>query len=274
MSDPRPCSRRTLLALLTCSALFAGCSNGTCTDGSSRSELVIFAAMGLRDVTQELGATFASAHSVEPVYNFAASNVLAQQIAASPQADVYLSANEACMDLLEEQGRLAAGSRRPFLGNRIVLIAHRESALEIAHPRELAKAAYRYLAIGEPQAVPVGRYARLYLEGLELDGGSVWDALAGRIAPEPNVRAVLAQVEADPEILGFVYATDARLSDRVRVLYDVAPEEGPEVRFFAAAIAGRPREELARAFLDWLHGPEAAAICRRFGFGTLEASRD
>jgi molybdate transport system substrate-binding protein len=231
-------------------------------------EVVVFAAASLRDVMEELRPLIEAETGLEPVYNFAGSNVLARQIEASRQADVVVSANEREVERLEAAGRLVGGTRRALLSNRLVAVARRDSGVEVSAPRDLAAAEYRHLSIGDPRGVPAGIYARRFLEAVELaDGRSLWQAVEERLAPAPDVRAALAQVEARRDVVGIVYATDARTSGELRVLFEVPAELAPEVTYGAAAVADGPAgEAAARAVLEALEGAAARQAFARHGF--------
>lgn len=249
---------------------------GACAPGGDGSrtdtpEVVVFAAASLRDVAEEIARELESRERLEVVFNFAGSNTLAQQIDAGPGADVFLSADEAWMDFLDRAGRLVEGSQRSLLSNRLVLIAHREAAIEVVEPADLvaAKAEYRFLAVADPRAVPAGRYARAHLERQNVNGATLWAHLADRVAPALDVRAALALVESDPEILGIVYRTDARTSEKVRVLYEFPPVEEVRITYWGALIVDGEALELGGRFLEFLQSPEGAAIAERHGFVPL-----
>lgn len=229
---------------------------------------MVFAATSLQEVARDLAAEFERRNPAEVVFNFAGSNTLAQQIDAAPRADVLLSADERWMDFLDQAGRTVAGTRRTFLSNRLVLIAHRDASVEVREPRDLARAPFRFLALADPAAVPAGRYARAALERVRWDGADLWAVVADRVAPALDVRAALALVESDPEILGIVYRTDAETSAEVRVLYEFPPANDAPIIYCAAEIAGGQSPELGRRFLDFLVSPTARAIAERHGFET------
>ncbi len=255
--SPRP-------LLLTLAAGLAACGGMESGDPP----VMVFAAASLRNVAADLAVEMERRHGVGVVYNFAGSNTLAQQIRAAPGADVFLSADEQWVDVLEDAGRTVTGTRRAFLSNRLVVIARRDAALEIDDPRELADAAsgVRFLALADPQAVPAGRYARAALERLDHDGGDLWSALADKVAPALDVRAALALVESDPEIAGVVYRSDAMTSQKVRVLCELPAADDAPIRYSAVLIAGGAAPELGRLFLDFLLGPAAREIAERHGF--------
>ena len=231
---------------------------------------VVFAAASLSDVAAELARAFERREAAAVELNLAGSNTLAQQVLAAPGADLFLSADLHWVEVLERAGRVVAGSRRPLLSNRLVLIARRDAATPVGSPAELADAEYRFLALADPAAVPAGRYARAALTEIPLAGGTLWQAVAGRVAPTLDVRAALALVESDREILGIVYRTDALSSDRVRVLHEFPGRGGAAVTYYGALVAGGAHAGAAVRFLDFLTGPEARAIAERHGF---EAAR-
>ncbi len=257
--------RAALLAWLALSVV-GGCSRQPAADGE---EVLVFAAASLRDVLTELSELYAASAGARPVFNFAGSQVLAQQLLAAPRAaDLYISGDQAWTGRLHDEGLLASGSCRAILSNRLVVIVHHDSTLRLERPAELAALEYRFLSLADPRAAPAGRYARAFLEGIPSARGTLWDAVEDRVAPAADVRAALALVEAEPAAVGIVYGTDARSSDRVRVIYEVPDELSPEIRFSAAILREAPRPQAARDFLDFLTGPVAGEVFERHGFLT------
>ena len=228
---------------------------------------VVFAAASLSDVAAELARAFERRESVAVELNLAGSNTLAQQIMAAPGADVFLSADLQWVEVLERAGRVVAGSRRELLTNRLVLIAANEAEIRVGRPEELAGAEFRFLALADPEGVPAGRYAKGALKQIPFGGGTLWRAVAARVAPTLDVRAALALVESDPEILGIVYKTDAWRSERVRVLYEFPARGAARVSYYGALVEGGARPVRARRFLAFMAGPEGRRITERHGFG-------
>jgi len=243
------------------------CSLGGCTpDTGPAPQLMVFAAASLNDVMSEVGNRFEQEHGIHVNYNFAGSNVLAQQLIAAPKADLFISANKAWMRRLGQARRIVPGSRQAVLGNRLVVIVNHASTLE-GDPRELFCApAFEHLSIGNPEAVPAGIYTREWLEKVSCNGTSAWNAVAGRIAPAPNVRAALGLVEADRDIPGIVYATDASMSDKVRVIHEVSGKDAPLITYHAAMVNNESGHEQAKLFLRFLSGEQAAEVFHRYGF--------
>jgi molybdate transport system substrate-binding protein len=249
----------------TCTLLLV-CVAGCTSDSGQQPQLMVFAAASLRDVMSEVGARFEQEHGIHVNYNFAGSNVLAQQLLAAPKADLFLSANKAWMRRLGQAKRIVPGSRQVVLGNRLVVIVNHASTLE-GNPRALfCTPGFDYLSIGNPEAVPAGIYAKDWLGKLSCDGASAWDAVAGRIAPAPNVRAALGLVEADRDIPGIVYATDAAMSDKVRVIHEVTGNDAPVISYHAALVDNESSHDRAKLFLRFLTSEQAAEVFRRYGF--------
>lgn len=229
---------------------------------------LVFAAASLQDALREVAEEFERRQSGSRVlFNFAGSNVLARQIEAGASADVFVSADEAWMDDLEERGLLQVGTRRSVASNHLVVISSRDASFEMESISDLTSLQLRHLAMGDPDAVPAGRYARRYLEGIPRGDGNLWQWARPLVVPAPDVRAALALVEADPDIVGIVYASDALVSAKVRVLYEVAPGEGPAIHYVGAVPSHASRPEQGESFLRFLCSSDAAAILHRYGFG-------
>lgn len=231
-------------------------------------DVTVFAAASLRDVVYEVGAAFSgwAETSGRLYFNVAGSNVLAQQIVASSQADVFLSANEKWMDHVEESGRLVDGSRKPILSNRLVVVANASTDWSATSANDLVRIPFKHLSIGNPDAVPAGIYAKAFLEKMSYDEGTLWAALSDRVAPALDVRAALALVEADPSVIGMVYRTDATESRLVRILFELPRGVAPPIRYFAARVYRPGAPATAQQFYDFLFSDEARRIFAEHGF--------
>lgn len=244
------------------SVLLAGALAFMAATGRAETPLV-FAAVSTTDALGAVIAAYEKTPGARVRASFAASSALARQIASGAPANLFLSANEKWMDWLARRGRIDPASRRDLLRNALVLIAPQKSriALKLSPGTTLAAALGKgRLALGDPDHVPAGIYAKEALTRL-----GVWNAVAGRTARMPDVRAALALVERGEAPLGVVYATDARMSDRVRVVDRFPQGTHPSIIYPFALVAGRATAE-ARRFHAFLAGPEARGIFTRFGF--------
>ncbi|MDZ7827265.1 MAG: molybdate ABC transporter substrate-binding protein [Gammaproteobacteria bacterium] len=226
--------------------------------------LTLFGASSLTDVGTELARTWTERTGTPVRTAFAASSTLARQIDAGAPADVFISADREWMRYLQQRGRVIPQPLDNVVSNELVVIAPGADA-RIPHridPAALAAVLpeHERLAVGEPAHVPAGRYARQALETLGL-----WSILEPRLARTDNVRGALALVGRGEAPLGIVYATDARISSRVRVVAVFPPETHDPIVYPAGRVVSGD-QAAAGAFIDWLATPAAAGIWRRHGF--------
>ena len=253
-------SRRHSLGGLALGVLWFARAAATCVAAESAAErepVSVFAAASLADALAEIGAAWEAASGQQAVFNFGASSDLARQIRAGAPADVFFSADTAQMDSLERQGLVRAVERHDLLSNTLVVMVPEASTARVTSPRELA--VFRSIAIADPQTVPAGVYARSWLLSLGL-----WDELAPRVVPTLHVRAALAAVESGNADAGIVYRTDAARSTRARIAFEVAPSQGPPIRYAVAPLATAPRR--AAAFVAYLRSQAARETFVRHGF--------
>lgn len=262
MRSARPSRLSAWSLALLCGAAFAAPGVNAAAQGQSMHQTRVYAAASLSDVLDEQSTAFRSAHPFARVeFNFGGSNILARQILHGAPANLFIAADDIQMRLLEEAGRVEAGSAVPLIANRLVVVvpaAAKEKTLGGAE--DLLR--FRRLAIADPQGVPAGVYARTWLER-----EGMWKRLEERVVPVLDVRAALSAVASGNLPAGIVYATDAASSKGVRVVYEVPEDRAPRVLYYAAVIGGS--NHLAEFFLDFLSSPRAAEIFRRHGFLTV-----
>ena len=241
----------TVLALLT---IATGCH------GPRKSTLTLSVAASLQDAIAEVEQDYQRDHgTVEFRNNFGSSGTLAREIEQGAPVDAFLSAGAKPMDDLQAKGLLVVGSRMNLLRNSLVLIVPQDSKLTGFDG--LADKRVRLLAMGDPASVPAGQYGRETLTSLNL-----YDKLHSKIVLGKDVRQVLTYVETGNADAGLVYATDARISAKVRVAA-VAPESSHEpIVYPTAIVAGSRNQEAARAFVNYLAGAAARAVFVKHGF--------
>ncbi len=222
--------------------------------------VTVFAAASLKDSLQALAARYEAQSSDKIVFNFAASGMLARQIEAGAPADLFFSADESRADALAQKGLLVSGSRQDVLGNSLVIITTPEHAA-LASSAELTNADFPHVALGDVKTVPVGTYAKIYLQQQGL-----WTSIEPKVIPCDNVRAVLAAVETGNVEAGIVYRTDARLAHNVKVAYAIPMAEGPRIVYPLALLKDAPQPVAAQKFASFLESAAAAAVFKQYGF--------
>lgn len=253
---------RTLLNLcLTVFCLAAAPAHAA--DAPDR-ELLVFAAASLTNALDEIGTAYTQQTQQRVKFSYASSSALARQLEAGARADVFFSADLEWMDYVQARNLIDRATRRNVLSNRLVLIAPADSRiqLQIAPHFALAAALGRgRLATGDPDSVPVGRYARSALASL-----GVWNDVADRLVRADNVRSALAFVARGETPLGIVYATDAHIEKRVRIV-DFFPAQSHPAIVYPVAATSDARPE-ARAFIDFLQSAAARQAFSKYGFQT------
>ena len=228
-------------------------------------QILVFAAASLTEAVQELSTAYEKTAAATVKSSFDSSSVLARQIEAGAQADVFFSADTAWMDHLQSRNLIKPGSRQNLLGNTLVLIAPAKSQIQLKIAPHFPLAAALgdgRLATGDPDSVPAGRYARSALTTL-----GVWDAIAPRLARAENVRVALLYVARGEAPLGIVYGSDALADKGVRVV-DTFPEETHEPIVYPIALTTSAKSQAA-GFVAYLSGPQGRDIFVKHGFTVL-----
>ena len=228
-------------------------------------QILVYAAASLTDAMQEIGAEYQKTAHVAVRMSFDASSTLARQIEAGARADVFLSADTDWMDYLQKRNLIQPATRRNLLGNALVLIAPAQSQIRLRIAPHFALGAALgngHLATGDPDSVPVGRYARAALTSL-----GVWDEVAPKIVRAENVRAALMYVARAETPLGIVYASDAVVEKGVRVVDTFPADTHPPIVYPVALT--RSAQEAAAAFVAYLTTAQPRAIFVKYGFTVL-----
>jgi molybdate transport system substrate-binding protein len=227
--------------------------------------IIVFAAASLTNALQEIGDGFTKVSSIPVKFSFAASSALARQIENGAPTDVFFSADLEWMDYLQSRKLIQVATRHDVLGNQLVLVAPADSkiVLKIGPQFALAKAlGAGRLATGDPDSVPVGRYAREALTKL-----GAWNEVEARLVRADSVRSALAFVDRGEASLGIVYATDAKIDNKVRVV-DVFPDNTHLPIIYPIALASRAKADAAE-FLSYVQSPAADIVFKRYGFVAL-----
>ncbi len=265
-----------LMALMPLRFLLMIVTTGLCSCSKpeeTRATIYVYAAASLSDAINELAEQFETESSAEVALNFASSGSLAQQIMATQQADIFLSANNRWMDEVEHAGLIVNGSRCDLLSNQLVIIASPNTDITLDAPGDLTAIDFQYLVIGDPEFVPAGQYAKQWLEQTRTPGGeALWPAVEGRISPMPDFRAALIQVRGQERLVGIVYLTDYLTAENdLTLLAKIPIEQTPPIRYSVAQIKHGDTNATAD-FIAYLRSPQARAIFERYGFTHLDGN--
>jgi len=235
---------------------------GISSSANAVSDLKVYAASSTTNAIDELSQRFEKKYavSVTPVYG--GSSSIARQILNGAPADVFISANTKWMDYLVKSKIIQSDAVTNLVQNRLVLIAPQASDIvhfnfSDANAWNQALNGHR-LALGNPASVPVGMYARESLTNL-----GVWKQLEQQVAPTKNVRLALALVERGEAPLGVVYKTDARLTDKVKVVGEFASDSHTDIVYPAAIVKNSTQ---SKQFFEYLKSDDAKQVFVQYGF--------
>jgi molybdate transport system substrate-binding protein len=228
--------------------------------------LTVFAAASMKNAVDDINAAFTKASGIKVVSSYAASSALARQIEAGAPADLFASADLEWMDYAAKKKLIKPDSRVNLLGNRLVLIAPKDSKIDnvaIGPGFDLAKlAGDGRIATGDVRAVPVGKYAKAALEKL----GS-WQAAENKFAMADNVRAALLLVSRGEAVLGIVYESDAKVGKGVKIVGKFPADSHPAI-VYPVALTEDAKPQAAK-YLDFMKSNIAKTIFETYGFTFL-----
>jgi molybdate transport system substrate-binding protein len=228
--------------------------------------ITAFAAASLKNALDDINAAFTRRTGIKVVASYGASSALARQIEQGAPADVFVSADLDWMDYASQRKAIRDDSRVHLLGNRLVLIAPKDSKVgpvTIGPGFDLSKfAGDGRVATADVRAVPVGKYAKAALEKL-----GAWTAAEPKLAMTENVRVALALVARGEAPLGIVYETDARVEPNVKIVGHFPEDSHPPIVYpVALTVNARPE---AAAYLSFLRSTASKAVFERYGFTFL-----
>ncbi|NEU64466.1 molybdate ABC transporter substrate-binding protein [Paenibacillus sp. ALJ109b] len=241
-------------------------STSGATDTKERVELTISAAASLTDAMKEIETNFEAANpNVELNFNFGASGALQQQIEQGAPADVFVSAATKNMNALVDEKLIASGDQKNLLQNSLVAIIPADSSDTVTSEKDLTADSIKTVAIGIPESVPAGTYAKEALTNAKL-----WDQLEGKLVQGKDVRQVLQYVETGNADAGFVYKTDALTSDQVKIAFEVDKNSYTPANYPVGIIEGTKHRTEAEQFYTYLQTPEVLDVFAKYGFSIPE----
>lgn len=261
MSDRRifPFVLRGFVAFFV--AIMVSCSQQQPAPESEATTLLISAAASVTDAMEEVATLYPQQQPNTTIqHNFGSAGTLQQQIEQGAPADIFLSAAQKQMDALEEKNLILPETRKNLLENTIVLIVPKDSET-VKSFSDLTSGNLNRIAVGEFESVPAGQYAEEVLTNL-----GILDRVRDKLVFGNTVRQVLSFVEAGNADAGLVYATDAALSDRVKIVENAPANSHSPIVYPIAVVAASNNPEAAQNYLEFLSGDTAKSVFEKYGF--------
>ncbi|WP_010531291.1 molybdate ABC transporter substrate-binding protein [Lentibacillus jeotgali] len=239
---------------------FAGCSGGEQSDDDTK--LLVAAASSLSETLSELKNAFESEHqNITLTLNYGASGKLSQQIQSGAPVDVFLSASQQWMDRLAQKEAITADTRTNFAQNTLVLVSSRNKSISASQLSDLPDLEVGQIAIGNPDSVPAGNYAKQ-----ALTESGIWDEFENKLIYTNNAQQTLTYVESGNTDFGIVYNSDFKRSDLVKKVFAIDGSLHEPIHYPAAVPATSTAKEDAQEFIQFLKSDKAQSILQENGF--------
>src|SRR5690625_4713323 len=255
-----------LFFLMVCFFL-VGCSSDNTRNSDSVEqedesvELFVSAAASMTDAMAELKTVYEANNNVQLTFNFAGSGKLAQQIQQGAPVDVFISANEHWIDQLITEHQIDENTVNKITSNKLVLITKNDSNLSLSSFEDITEHSVEQIAIGNPESVPAGEYTEKALSQI-----GMWDELRDKFVFTQNVRQVLTYVETGNADIGFVYESDALITDGVKILAFSNPDTHDSIIYRGAITTRTELKQAGIEFMEFLLSTESQAILENYGF--------
>ncbi|KXS36355.1 MAG: molybdate transport system substrate-binding protein [Methanohalophilus sp. T328-1] len=256
-------NNQVILLVATLAVIGAYLANSTASSvqEADSDEITVSAAASLTESYGEIVKQFeADNPDIDVNLNLAGSGSLRMQIEGGAPIDVFASASQKHMNILDTKDMIDTGSRRDFARNSLVMIVP-AGTNQIENIEDLDSEEITKIAVGDPNTAPVGRYAK---QGLEEAG--LWKAIEGKTIFAENVKQVLVYVERGEVDAGFVYMTDAQTSEsnNIRIVGEVPVDA--DISYPVAILADSEDKEASQEFIDFVTGAEGKRILEEYGF--------
>lgn len=252
----------TIAILISCLfSLLSSCSQ----EKEEHIQMTISAAASMKDVLTELKELYEQNHQVDLLFNFGGSGALKQQIIQGAPVDLFISASKDHVDELVEKEHILTNYHSPLVANSLVLIAPKNDNsihLRLSH---LQGQSIEKIAIGIPETVPAGSYAKEVLQNAKL-----WNQIEDKLIYTKDVSQVLTYVETKNVDAGIVYKTDALTSKKVEVTENINPSLHSPIMYYFGVLANTTNSKESKSLFEFLQSPTAQQVFTKYGFNVLD----
>lgn len=245
--------------------VLGGCNSNKKADTQkeNKGEIVISAAASLNGVLEEAKKEYVKKHPGVTLHiNYGGSGKLAQQIIQGAPVDLFMSAAEDPFNQVKDKDLLE--NEKKLLSNSLVLIALKGNDDKLSVFQDLSSSKIKKIAIGTPEFVPAGAYAKQTLEYL-----NIWKKIEPKLIYTQDVSQVLRYVETGNTEAGIVYKTDALSSDKVKIVAEANSDWHKPIFYFAGVLKDGKNNKDTHSFMKFLSSNDARKIFVKYGFTAL-----
>ena len=231
-----------------------------CGKAKEEVQLNISAAASLKEAMSDIQEEYKKENSnVELVVNYGSSGSLQRQIEEGAPCDVFISAGKKQMKTLEEKELLILDTNKDLVKNELVLISSKDS--KITSVDELNEANIKKIALGEPSSVPAGKYADESLTNLNIKS-----EVEDKLVFAKDVKEVLAWVQSGNADVGFVYYSDAKNNDKVKIVEKISEQYHSPITYPISVIKSTKNKEESKKFEEFLLDDKGQSILEKYGY--------
>ena len=252
---------KKIIVGIICLAVLASLVGCGAKKETNTKELTILAAASLSDVWDELKDIYEKEHDIKLNFSYGSSGALQTQIEEGAKADLFFSASVDQMNTLSSKKMIDKKSVKNLLENKVVLIANKDSKKEIKSFEDLATDKVKMVGMGDPESVPAGKYAKQVFESLK-----IWDKVKKKANFGTDVRNVLNWVEANEVDCGVVYETDAKISDKVKILSTAKKGLCDDIIYPVGMISSSKNKTDAQDLIDFFASDDSMKVFKKYGF--------
>ncbi len=258
--------RRQFIALSLLTAFLTACTgSNSARQDEQQITLTVSVASSVQDAMKDIKSLYKEQKpNISIDYNFGSSGSLQQQIEQGAPADVFLSAAPKQMNALQQKDLLLTETRQDLLKNQVVLVVPKDAEITATFD-SLNNAEFKKVALGDPASVPAGQYGKEVLTSLK-----VYDKVNSKLVFGKNVRQVLFYVETGNADAGLVYGTDAKVSDKVKVVATAPENSHSPIIYPVSVIKSSKHPEKAKQFTEFLFSDEAKETFENYGFSLVK----
>jgi molybdate transport system substrate-binding protein len=249
--------RRFVFAMLA-----IACAIGV-TRPAAAAEINVAVAANFTEASKEIAAAFERKTGNKVLLSFGSSGQFYTQITQDAPFQVFLSADQERPEKAVAEGLAVPDSRFTYAVGKLVLWSRDPKVVTGADT--LKQGNFSKVAIANPAAAPYGAAAIETMKAL-----NVYDTLQPKIVQGNNIAQTFQFIDTGNAELGFVALSQVvDHSEGSRWL--VSANLYAPIKQDAVLLKKGAGNEAAKAFIDFLKGPEAAAIEAKFGYGTPES---
>jgi len=242
--------------------LFFGlCLSSEVSADTKREPLMVFAAASLTDALKEIASDFKKQEGGDVYFNFGGSKTLALQIEKGMPCDIFLAADKDSVVKLSSEKYVEEKSITYLLENRLVIAASRDSTEKLNSLFDLVLNKGDVLAMADPKTAPAGVYT---MQAFTRAG--LAERFRDQFVQTLDVRAALALVQSGNAKYAVVYATDARTTARVKIIYQIPGQLYDRIIYTGAIVTKSEAPGQAAKFLSFLREDRSKITFLKYGF--------